>query len=121
MEIDPDADDEDSENVLEGGDDASGSESAADDVSREEHEEDGDNDDIDGKAESEGEAEGIEDANFGGGDTTSLVSSDRFLLTAKPLAKRVASSLHHGRKNDCNVFYGNESFYVLFRLYQVRT
>ncbi|KAK1410142.1 hypothetical protein QVD17_36676 [Tagetes erecta] len=120
MEIDPDAEDEDSENVLEGGDDVSGSESAADDASREEHEEeDGDHDDIDDKAESEGEAEAIEDANFGGGGTTSLVSSDHFLLTAKPLAKRVASSLHDGGKKDCNIFYGNESFYVLLRLHQV--
>ncbi|XP_022005412.1 paired amphipathic helix protein Sin3-like 2 isoform X1 [Helianthus annuus] len=113
VEIDPDADDEDSENVPEGGDDVSGSESAADDVSREEHEEeDRDHDDIDGKAESEGEAEGAEDA-------TSLVSSDHMLLTAKPLAKRVASPLHDGGKKDCNVFYGKESFYVLFRLHQV--
>ncbi|KAI3793967.1 hypothetical protein L1987_36591 [Smallanthus sonchifolius] len=118
VEIDPDADDEDSENAPEGGD-VSGSESVADDASREEHEEDGDHDDIDGKAESEGEAEGIEDANFGGGDATSLLSSDQLLLTAKPLAKRVASSLYDGGKKDCNVFYGNESFYVLFRLHQV--
>ncbi|KAL8193508.1 hypothetical protein R6Q57_026643 [Mikania cordata] len=120
VEIDPDADDEDSENIPEGGDDVSGSESAAADVSREEREEeDGDHDDIDGKAESEGEAEGIEDANFGGGDTSSLLSSDHFLLTAKPLSKRMSSPLHDGKKKDCNVFYGNESFYVLFRLHQV--
>ncbi|KAJ0818044.1 putative transcription regulator Others family [Helianthus annuus] len=82
-----------------GGDDASGSESAAADVSREELEEDGEHDYIDGKAESEGQAEGIEDA--------------------KPLAKHVASPLHDAGKKDCNIFYGNESFYVLFRLHQV--
>ncbi|XP_076908642.1 paired amphipathic helix protein Sin3-like 2 [Bidens hawaiensis] len=117
VEIYPDADDEDSGNVPEGGDDVSGSESAADDMSREEHEEeDGDHDD---KAESEGEAEGVEGANFGGGDATSSLSSDHLLLTAKPLAKRVASPLHDGGKKDCCVFYGNESFYVLFRLHQV--
>ncbi|KAK9061738.1 hypothetical protein SSX86_018921 [Deinandra increscens subsp. villosa] len=119
VENDPDADDEDSENVPEGGDDVSGSESAADDLSREHEEEDRDHDDIDVKAESEGEAEGLEDANFGGGDATSLVSSDHSVLTAKPLAKRVASPLHDGGKKDRYVFYGNESFYVLFRLHQV--
>nr|GEY06989.1 hypothetical protein [Tanacetum cinerariifolium] len=52
MEIDADVDDEDSKNVLEGGDDVSGSESTADECSREDHE-DGDRDDLDGKAESE--------------------------------------------------------------------
>ncbi|MFS7955943.1 putative transcription regulator Others family [Helianthus anomalus] len=93
------ADDRDSENVPDGGDDASGSESAAADVSREELEEDGEHDYIDGKAESEGQAEGIEDA--------------------KPLAKHVASPLHDAGKKDCNIFYGNENFYVLFRLHQV--
>ncbi|XP_024973275.1 paired amphipathic helix protein Sin3-like 2 [Cynara cardunculus var. scolymus] len=118
-EIDADADDEDSENVPEGGDDVSGSESAADECSREEHEEDGDRDDLDCKAESEGEAEGIEDGNFVGGDGTSLQSSEHFLMTAKPLAKRVTSPSHDGGKKDCNVFYGNETFYVLFRLHQV--
>ncbi|KAL7611565.1 hypothetical protein Lser_V15G07715 [Lactuca serriola] len=106
--------DEDSENVPEGGD-VSGSESAADDCSREENEEDGDHDDVDGKAESEGEAEGIEDEN----GTSILQSSEHYLVTAKPLAKRVASPLHNGGKKDCNVFYGNENFYVLFRLHQV--
>ncbi|KAI3722352.1 hypothetical protein L2E82_33388 [Cichorium intybus] len=110
--------DEDSENVPEGGD-VSGSESAADECSREENEEDGDHDDVDGKAESEGEAEGVEDQNFVGGDGTSLQSSEHYLVTAKPLAKRVGSPLHDGGKKDCNVFYGNESFYVLFRLHQV--
>ncbi|GJS76879.1 paired amphipathic helix protein Sin3-like protein 2 isoform X1 [Tanacetum coccineum] len=91
MEIDADADDEDSKNVLEGGDDVS--------------------------SKSEREAEGIEDANFISADGT---YSDHILLSAKPLAKRVASPLHDGGKKDCNVFYGNESFYALFRLHQVR-
>ncbi|GJT60979.1 paired amphipathic helix protein Sin3-like protein 2 isoform X1 [Tanacetum coccineum] len=66
--------------------------------------------------ESEGEAEGIEDANFISADGT---YSDHIFLNAKPLAKRVASPLHDGGKKDCNVFYGNESFYALFRLHQV--
>ncbi|GKB77648.1 paired amphipathic helix protein Sin3-like protein 2 isoform X3 [Tanacetum coccineum] len=86
-------------------------------VSQREDHEDGDRDDLDGKAESEGEAEGIEDANFISADGT---YSDHILLSAKPLAKRVASPLHDGGKKDCNVFYGNESFYALFRLHQVK-
>nr|GFB32729.1 paired amphipathic helix protein Sin3-like 2 isoform X2 [Tanacetum cinerariifolium] len=89
MEIDADTDDEDSKNVSEGGDDVSGSESTADECSREDHE-DGDRDDLDGKAESEGEAEGIEDVNFIGADGT---YSDHILLSAKLLAKRVKAWL----------------------------
>ncbi|GJV37060.1 paired amphipathic helix protein Sin3-like protein 2 isoform X3 [Tanacetum coccineum] len=92
MEIDADADDEDSKNVLEGGDDVS--------------------------SKSKGEAEGIEDAKFISADGT---YSDHIFLSAKPLAQRVASPLHDGGKKDCNVFYGNESFYALFRLHQVKT
>nr|GEV21913.1 paired amphipathic helix protein Sin3-like 2 [Tanacetum cinerariifolium] len=114
IEIDADADNEDSKNVPEGGDDVSGSESTDDECSREDHE-DGDRDDLDGKVESKGEAEGIEDANFIGADGT---YSDHILLSAKPLAKLVASLLHDGGKKDCNLFYGNESFYALFRLHQ---
>nr|GEU37692.1 calcium-transporting ATPase 3, endoplasmic reticulum-type isoform X1 [Tanacetum cinerariifolium] len=92
------------------------SELTADECSREDHE-DGDRDDLDGKAESEGEAEGIEDAKFIGADDT---YSDHIFLSAKPLAKRVASPLHDDGKKDCNVFYGNESFYALFWLHQVK-
>nr|GEY23408.1 paired amphipathic helix protein Sin3-like 2 isoform X3 [Tanacetum cinerariifolium] len=102
--------------AYEGGDDMSGSESTADECSREDHE-DGDRDDVDGKAKSEGKAEGIEDANFIGADGT---YSDYILLSAKPLEKCVASPLHDGGKKDCNVFYGNESFYALFWLHQVK-
>ncbi|KAI3670027.1 hypothetical protein L6452_41604 [Arctium lappa] len=118
-EIEADADDEDSENVSEAGDDASGSESAADECSREEREEDGDRDDLDGRAESEGEAEGIEDANFVSGGGMYLPPSEHFLRTAKPLAKCVASSSCGGGKKDHRVFYGNDAFYTLFRLHQV--
>nr|GEX19167.1 paired amphipathic helix protein Sin3-like 2 isoform X1 [Tanacetum cinerariifolium] len=91
MAIDADVDDEDSKNVPEGGNDVSGGESNVDECSREDHE-DGDRDDLD----------------------------DHILLSAKPLEKRVASPLHDGGKKDYNVFYGNESFYVLFRLHQVK-
>ncbi|XP_016559073.1 paired amphipathic helix protein Sin3-like 2 isoform X2 [Capsicum annuum] len=118
---DADADDEDSENVSEAGEDVSGSESAADECSREEHEEedDGEHDELDGKVESEGEAEGTGEANFVGGDGTAFQTSARFLLTSKPLAKHVASPQCGGVKNDLHVFYGNDDFYVLFRLHQI--
>lgn len=128
-ENDADADDEgeespqrsseDTENASENGD-VSGSESAdGEECSREEHEEDGDHDEHDNKAESEGEAEGMADAHDVEGDGTSLPYSERFLLTVKPLAKHVPSALHEKEK-DSQVFYGNDSFYVLFRLHQVR-
>ncbi|GKB71059.1 hypothetical protein Tco_0932471 [Tanacetum coccineum] len=41
-------------------------------------------------------------------------SKYHILLSAKPLAKRVASPLHDGGKKDCNIFYGNESFRRFF-------
>ncbi|GKA35658.1 zinc finger, CCHC-type, retrotransposon gag domain protein [Tanacetum coccineum] len=68
-------------------------------MDNEDHE-DGDRDDLDGKAESKGEAERIKDVNFISADGT---YSDHILLSAKPLAKRVASPLHDGGKKDCNV------------------
>ena len=115
-ENDADADDENSENVSEAGEDVSGSESAADEHSREE--EDGDHDENDCKGESECEAEGLDDAVT---EEDGLLSppSDRFVLTSKPLAKRVASALRDTAKGS-KVFYGNDAFYVLFRLHQVR-
>ncbi|KAJ4711205.1 Paired amphipathic helix protein Sin3-like [Melia azedarach] len=105
---------EDTENASENGD-VSGSESGdGEGSSREEREEDGDHDN---KAESEGEAEGMADAHDIEGDGMSLPYSERFLLTVKPLAKHVSPSLHDKEK-DSRVFYGNDSFYVLFRLHQ---
>ncbi|OMO57284.1 paired amphipathic helix protein Sin3-like 4-like protein [Corchorus capsularis] len=124
-ENDADADDEgeesaqrtseDSENASENGE-VSGSDSGEGD-SREEQEEDIDHDDHDNKAESEGEAEGMADAHDVEGDGALLPFSERFLLTVKPLAKHVPSALHEKEK-DSRVFYGNDSFYVLFRLHQ---
>lgn len=100
-------DEVDSENVSEAGDDddVSGSESGADECSREEHdEEDKDHDDdVDNKPENEGDVEGI-----------------HYLRTAKPLAKCVASSSCGADLKDSCVFYGNDAFYTLFRLHQVR-
>ncbi|XP_051141397.1 paired amphipathic helix protein Sin3-like 2 isoform X2 [Andrographis paniculata] len=118
---DVDADDEDSENISEVGEDVSGSESAADECSREEHEEeeDGENDDIDGKAESEGEAEHTSEAHYNDRDGASVPPSERFSLTCKPLSKHVVSQTGGEEKKGRRVFYGNEAFYVLFRLHQV--
>ncbi|GLT35432.1 hypothetical protein SLA2020_098860 [Shorea laevis] len=118
VENDADADDEDSDNASEARDDGSGSESAGDECSREEHEDEEDVErDEDGKAESEGEAEGIADAHFVGGDAMSM--SERFLLSVKPLAKYVSAILLDEERSKSRVFYGNDDFYVLFRLHQV--
>ncbi|BAU01122.1 hypothetical protein VIGAN_11028300 [Vigna angularis var. angularis] len=116
---DADADDEDSENVSEAGEDVSGSESAGDECFREDHEEEEDieQDDVDGKAESEGEAEGICDAQAGG-DGTSLPLSERFLSSVKPLTKHVSAVSFVEEMKESRVFYGNDDFYVLFRLHQ---
>ncbi|PSS30420.1 Paired amphipathic helix protein Sin3-like [Actinidia chinensis var. chinensis] len=118
-ENDIDADDEDSENGSVG-EDVSGSESAADECSREDHEEDedGEQDEVDGKVESEGEAEGMPDAHCVG-DGISPPLSDNLLHTVRPLAKHVTSALHDNGKKDSRIFYGNDTFYVLFRLHQV--
>lgn len=119
---DADADDEDSENVSEAGEDVSGSESAGDECSREDHEEeDMEHDDVDGKAESEGEAEGMCDADAQTGvDGSSLPLSERFLSTVKPLTKHVSAVSFVEDVKDSRVFYGNDDFFVLFRLHQVR-
>ncbi|KAJ6845405.1 paired amphipathic helix protein Sin3-like 4 [Iris pallida] len=128
-EIDADADDEgdesaqrsteDSENASEAGEEVSGSESAdGEECSREDHEEEEDDADQDAKAESEGEAEGMADAHDAEGEITSLPFSERFLHTVKPLAKFVPSALHDKENNGSRIFYGNDSFYVLYRLHQ---
>lgn len=117
---DADADDEDSENVSEAGEDVSGSESPGDECFRGDHEEEEDmeHDDVDGKAESEGEAEGLCDAQNGDGSSLSL--SERFLSTVKPLTKHVSAVSFVEDVKDSRVFYGNDDFFALFRLHQVR-
>ncbi|XP_020268792.1 paired amphipathic helix protein Sin3-like 4 [Asparagus officinalis] len=114
---------EDSENASEAGEDASGSESAdGEECSHEDHkeeEEDADHDDQDAKAESEGEAEGLADAHDAEGEITSVSFSERFLHTVKPLAKFVPSTLDDREDKGSRIFYGNDSFYVLFRLHQI--
>uniref|UniRef100_A0A0D9UVW5 Histone deacetylase interacting domain-containing protein n=1 Tax=Leersia perrieri TaxID=77586 RepID=A0A0D9UVW5_9ORYZ len=131
-ENDADADDEgeesaqrsteDSENASEAGEDASGSESGdGEECSREDHdeeEEDMDHDDHDAKAESEGEAEGTIDTHDVEGGI-SLPLSERFLYSVKPLAKHVPTALHDRDEKSSRIFYGNDSFYVLFRLHQI--
>lgn len=110
-----DADDEDSGNVSEARDVASSSESAGDECSREELEDDEVERD-DAKAESEGEAEGMVDTQYNGGDAP---FPEHSLMSVKPLAKDVPTDLINEKRRDSWVFYGNDDFYVLFRLHQV--
>ncbi|GAB2280380.1 hypothetical protein Dimus_015015, partial [Dionaea muscipula] len=105
---------EESENASDKSGEVSGSESGeGEDCSRGGREEDGHHDN---KAESEGEAGGMSDAPDEG-DGTSLLFPERFLQTVKPLAKHVPLALDE-KTNGSQVFYGNDSFYVLFRLHQ---
>nr|GMD16980.1 paired amphipathic helix protein Sin3-like 3 isoform X1 [Ipomoea batatas] len=124
-ENDADADDEgdesaqrtseDTGNASEHGD-VSGSESADGEGSHDEPDEDGDHDENENKAESEGEIEGMDDVHDTEGDGVPLPLSVRGIQTAKPLTMLVPSSLHD--KDGLRIFYGNDSFYVLFRLHQ---
>ncbi|MCL7022371.1 hypothetical protein MKW94_028700 [Papaver nudicaule] len=105
---------EDSENVSETGEGVSGSDSGDGvECSPENHE-----GEEDAKVESEGEAEGTSDAHDVEGEGSLLKLSERFLHTVKPLAKRVPSALQNKERKDSQIFYGNDSFYVLFRLHQ---
>lgn len=132
-ENDANADDEGDESAPRSSD-VSGNTSQNGDVSGTESGGDGEDcyreDDMDhnNKAESEGEAEeeGMSDAHDDDaeGDKPVLPVSVRNLLYAKPLAKYVPPALRNKDKDDdsqknTRVFYGNDSFYVLFRLHQV--
>ncbi|KAJ4912071.1 Paired amphipathic helix protein Sin3-like 2 [Raphanus sativus] len=111
-----DADDEEGDDASEGGEDASGTESVGDEGSQDDNgvEEEGDH----GKAESEGEAEGMESHLIE--DSGLLPLSERVLLSVKPLSKHVAAAaLRDEGKQDSRVFYGNDDFYVLFRLHRI--
>ena len=93
---------EESENASEAREDSESGEECSD------HEED-EQEEV--KAESEGEAEG-----------TGLAFSESFLNTVKPLAKYIPSGfLLEGDEKGSQIFYGNDSFYLLFRLHQVFT
>ncbi|XP_009765634.1 paired amphipathic helix protein Sin3-like 3 isoform X1 [Nicotiana sylvestris] len=107
---------EDSENASENCD-VSGSESANGEGSHEEEREDGDNDENDNKAESEGEVEGTADVHDAEGDGSVMPFSERLQHTSRPLTKQVPS-IFHDREKESRIFYGNDSFYVLFRLHQ---
>ncbi|GMH01660.1 hypothetical protein Nepgr_003499 [Nepenthes gracilis] len=69
------------------------------------------------KTESEGEVNEMADA-LDEGDGQSITFRERFLQTAKPLAKHVPAAFHDKRR-DSWVFYGNDRFYVLFRLHRM--
>lgn len=105
---------EESENASENCD-VSGSESAdGDQHFPEEPDENRDHDANDNKDESEGEAEAVGDAE---GDEPVLLFSERFLQMAKPVTKQTSPTTP-GRDNS-QIFYGNDSFYVLFRLHHM--
>ncbi|KAL6547202.1 hypothetical protein OROMI_022923 [Orobanche minor] len=94
----------DSENASEKGD-VSASESANGEECSPEEPDDDENDNKDD--ESEGEVDVCEN------DWT-VQLSDHFLRTVKPLAIKVPT----GKEENFQIFYGNDSFYLLFRLHQ---
>ena len=109
---------ENNENASENGD-VSASESAdGEDCSHEDHEDNEDHEENDNKAESEGEAEGMPDAHNFEGDGALLPFSEHFLQQVKPLTEHVPVASDEVEKGS-RVFYGNDSFYVLFKLHQV--
>ncbi|PIN18039.1 Histone deacetylase complex, SIN3 component [Handroanthus impetiginosus] len=105
----------DTENASENGD-ISASESAnGEERSPEEPDDDGEHYENDTKAGSEGEADGMADVH----DTEGTMPfSDRSLHTVKPLMMVVPPALH-GKEKNSEIFYGNDSFYLLFRLHQM--
>lgn len=121
---DADADDEgdesaegssDGENASENGNVLGGEYADGEDCSPEEPDEDVDHDENDNKAESEVEAEGMADTH----ETEGVVPfSGRFLQTVKPLTKKIPLSVD-GKEKNSRIFYGNDSYYVLFRLHQM--
>ncbi|KAJ3685975.1 hypothetical protein LUZ61_015139 [Rhynchospora tenuis] len=101
------------ENVSENGEEGSGSESGdGEDCSREEDQEE--EDDEDGGPESEGEADGSAIGVMDEKETAVFPYSDRFVRTVRPVTKHVPMEEKSSR-----VFYGNDSFYILFRLHQI--
>ncbi|OEL14399.1 Paired amphipathic helix protein Sin3-like 3, partial [Dichanthelium oligosanthes] len=107
---------EDSENASEAGEDASDSESGGgEEFSREDHEEE--EDDPDTKAQREGGPEVTDSQDLDVG--LSLPFSERLHSTVKPLSKYVATTLQNHEDKVTHIFYGNDSFYVLFRLHQI--
>ncbi|CAH9125249.1 unnamed protein product [Cuscuta epithymum] len=109
------------ENASMDGDDVSGSEFATEECSRKEQMDDdhGGKNEGDLKAESEGEATGVSKAKTVVGDGSSLLMSEHLRIISKPLTKSVVSSLYGDEQIYPRVFYGNDNFYVLFRLHQI--
>jgi paired amphipathic helix protein Sin3a len=110
---------EDSKNASEADEDASGSESGGgDEFSHEDQEEEEDDMDLDTKVKSDGGAEvNTEAQGLDGG--ISLPFSECLQSTVKPLSKYVSTALPNHEEKLSHIFYGNDSFYVLFRLHQV--
>ncbi|XP_075524443.1 paired amphipathic helix protein Sin3-like 4 isoform X3 [Primulina tabacum] len=100
-----------SENV-----DASESESADGvECSPEEPDENGEHNENDSKIESDGDVGGTVNAP----DTEGLTAfADRFSQNAKPLTMKIPVGLL-GKAKNSEIFYGNDSFYSLFRLHQM--
>ncbi|XP_024363995.1 paired amphipathic helix protein Sin3-like 4 isoform X2 [Physcomitrium patens] len=103
------------------GEEVSASEQSGDEHS--EHEEEEEEEEQEGKAESEGEAEGMTDVDDGDGDgNSSLADSEHSYVHCKPLAAYPGFGAGLAGvsqlKKDGRIFYGNDTFYVLFRLYQ---
>ncbi|XP_047318696.1 paired amphipathic helix protein Sin3-like 4 [Impatiens glandulifera] len=74
-------------------------------------------DEDDNKAESEGKAERIgEETHVVEGDGALLPFSERTLQNVKPFTKHVSPA--SSSDSDSHIFYGNDSFYTLFRLHQ---
>lgn len=90
--------------------------SATDSADREENDEDEDHDENDNKGGSERDAEEMADIHENEG---TVAFSGHILNTAKPLTMKLPAALPVKEKNS-EIFYGNDSFYLLFRLHQVR-
>ncbi|BFI09258.1 paired amphipathic helix protein Sin3a [Marchantia polymorpha subsp. ruderalis] len=124
-DVEGDADDEGEESASENlSDDVdlSGNESHdADDGSQDDHEDEDDDEDAEreGKAESEGEADGDGDDNDGERDRMSSPPLDMSYSECPPLAPYLdTDDIPKLGSQNCNVFYGNDNAYVIFRLHQ---
>ncbi|KAK4798031.1 hypothetical protein SAY86_030357 [Trapa natans] len=108
-----DANDEDSENNISDRGEVSGSDECFHEEENEEEEE-ADHDEVDGKAESEGEHDG-----HGGAEDGSVFPiSELFLSSVKPLSKWVHADQAIEKMDSSRIFYANDDFYALFRLHQ---
>ncbi|CAD6273401.1 unnamed protein product [Miscanthus lutarioriparius] len=109
---------EDSENASEADEDASGSESGGgEEFSHEDQEEEEDDMDLDTKVSDGGAEVNTEAQGLDGG--ISLPFSECLQSTVKPLSKYVSTALPNHEEKLSHIFYGNDSFYVLFRLHQI--